>query len=258
MISISARLAFRSLPELGSWTTAGIRLLAVPIAMGLFYLALASGGGSAAVDPSDAVAAAAGVGAVSAAVATSSMIAHDRFESTLGLLVIATHHRAEMWMGRFLVLGGMGLLASCATAIVTLLIVQPVWTAAQWLGLLPVLLLASLSSIGFGFFLGALSLYFKDAFLLTNAAEFTLPIVCGVVAPISVFPQAMSTALFAIPATGAIEAGRVLANGEAASWLPAATLSLFMGGLFLAAGVLLWSVLERQARQHGTIDSVSI
>jgi ABC-2 type transport system permease protein len=255
----AAFIAYRSLPELGSWKAIATRVLAVPIGAGLFYLALASGGGTAPISASDAIAAGASVGAINAAIAASVLIAHDRFESTLPYLAIASHGRAAAWAGRLTLVTAIGTIAGVVTTVVALSIAGEQLPLESWAAVTLVLLLASASAIGLGFLLGAVSLRLSDSLLLANVAEYALPLICGAVAPLSVFPNALAACLRWIPPAGAVEAGRALANeGIGHEFWFDLVVSASSGILILIAGTVIWHFLERQARRDGSIESLSI
>ncbi|WP_426520655.1 hypothetical protein ACPPVQ_08755 [Diaminobutyricibacter sp. McL0618] len=252
-------IAVRSLPELQSWKTIAIRIGAVPVAAGLFYLALASGGGTTRVGSGDAIAAAASVGAINAAIAANVLIAHDRFESTLPYVTIASRGRTRAWAARLSTVMAIGIAASVVTVIVTLAVAGELRPGCTWVGIVAVLVVSSASAMGLGFLLGALSLIFGDSLLLANIAEYVLPLICGAVAPLSVFPDIVADTLRWIPPASAIEAGRLLANeGAGPAFWSALGAAICSGAAALTVGLLAWHSLERRARRDGSIESLSI
>lgn len=258
LFTSAAKLAFVSLPEAGSWILTLVRVVFVPIASGLFYLAMSSGG-TGELTPANGLTAAAAVGALSASMATSSLIASDRFEGTIALLAIAPRSQGMMWAGRLTVVLGLGLATSLITASATLVVTGAALTQREIGAILVALCAATLSSIGLGQFIGAMSLRMKDAFLLPNFGEFALPILCGVVAPITVFPSALQWLASVFPLTHATQAIRGLeANGLTSSFWVSVSLSIGVGLVWLICAMAAWRYFQRRARTTGDLEALSI
>lgn len=259
ILLISARLAFKSLPEFSTWVTVVVRVLAVPAATSLFYLAISSGAGMAPLQAANAIAAAAGVGAVSAAVAASVLVAQDRFNGTLTYLMIAPYSRISAWTGRFILVAGFGLVMAVIGLSVSLAITGQAFNLSQWAGIPAVLLVASLSSVGVGYALGAVSLRMRDSLLLANVAEYALPLLTGIVAPVSALPGGLEYVARLIPLTHAIEAGRTLvANGVTSAFWMQLLAGALTGIVWFVVGWYAWKVLEKRARAAGNVDALAI
>lgn len=258
LFTSAARIAFLSLPEAGSWLLTLVRVVFVPVASGLFYLAMSSGG-TGELTPANGLTAAAAVGALTASMAAASLLASDRFEGTIALLVIAPRSHGMMWAGRLTVVLGLGLATSLVTAIVTLFLTGAAFSFGELGAALLALCAATLSSIGVGQFIGALSLRMKDAFLLPNFSEFALPILCGVVAPIAVFPSALQWVASIFPLTHVTQAIRALAHtGITQTFWLALLLAVGVGVVWLAGAVAAWKVFQGRARATGDLEALSV
>lgn len=256
---MSARLTFKTLPEFSNWSTVAVSVFAVPGATSLFYLAISSGAGSVPPQAANALAAAAGVGAVSAAISASVLVAQDRFDGTLPFLLIAPHARMAAWSGRFVVVAGLGLLSASLGLVVSLTATGQSFDSSQWAAIPAVLAIASLGSMGLGYALGAVSLRMRDSLLLANIAGYALPLFTGVVAPVGAMPWGLEYVARLIPATHAIAAGRSLvATGVTVDFWLQLLASVFVGGLWFVVGWLLWRSLEKRARSAGNLDALAI
>lgn len=252
----SAKLAFLSLPEAGSWLLVIVRIVLIPIASGVFYLAMSSGG-TGVMTPANGLTAAAAVGALTSSVAAATLVATDRFEGTLALLVIAPRAQVPVWIGRLSVVLGIGLATSLVAAMVTLLITGSGFGSADVGPVLAGLLAATVSSIGLGQCIGALSLKLQDAFLLPNFAEYLLPLLCGVVAPVTVLPLPLQWLAQAFPLTHVTTAMRETAEfGATPTFWSALLVSLLVGAVWLALSVVVWKSLERAARRDGSFETL--
>lgn len=255
LLGISARLSLSTIPELGSTTIAIVRLVAVPITTGLFYLALATGAGSVAPSTGNALAAGAAVGAMAASMAASALVTLDKFEATIPHLLLASSGRIAAWTGRLSTLVGMGLITAITVSIVGLIIAPPSWQTGQWGLFVLTLLAAAFGGMGIGLLLGAIGLCMRDSLWLANLAEFVLPLICGAVAPVSVLPAPVQWITSVVPITPAISAARTLgAGGSIADVGSELALSLALGCVWLVAGLVSWRIVERLARSTGAFE----
>lgn len=112
------------------------------------------------------------------------------------------------------------------------------------------------AALGIGFLLGAVSLSLQDNLVLANVAEYVLPLLSGVVAPIVVLGEPLARAARVIPLSSLIEAGRVgIAEGMSDRFFAEYTLALVAGVLWLALAIVVWGRFERRARRYGAPDS---
>jgi ABC-2 type transport system permease protein len=254
LFAVSARLTLRTIPDLGSVTIAVVRLAAVPVTTGLFYLALATGGGAVSPSTGDALAAGAAVGALSASMAASSLVTLDKFEVTMPHLLLSTAGRPAAWAGRLSTLVGLGLITAIGVSIVGFLIAAPRWSPSEWSLVPAVLVVAAYGGVGIGTLLGALGLGMRDSLVFANFAEFSLPLLCGVVAPVSILPIPLQWAAAPIPITYAISAGRVLGSESGDAVVLELAISFLIGTFWLIAGLVAWRVVETRARSTGSFD----
>ena len=255
LFAISARLTLSTVPDLGSATIAFVRVVAVPVTTGLFYLALATGAGAVPPSTSNALAAGTAVGAMGASMAASALVTLDKFEGTMPHLLLASSGRAAAWAGRLFTLVGLGLVTAVTVSIVGLVIAPRHWEFPQLLLFVSTLVIAAFGGMGIGLLLGAIGLGLRDSLLLANFAEFFLPLICGAVAPIVVLPIPLQWITSIIPITPAISAARSL--GEGGSTVEVATqlvISIALGCVWLLAGLLAWRLVERVARSSGAFE----
>jgi len=255
---VSARIAWRTLPESLNWKTAAVRLLGAPVFTALFYLALVSGSGIGRVTPGDAVAAALGSGSIVAAVAVATLVAGDRFDGTLPFLFLATHARATAWLGRLCVVAGLGVASSTVALVLPFVVTGGPDRLGDWGALVIVLLCSAPATMGIGWVLGAVSLSLRDALAPANLAEYVLPLLCGVVVSTTMMPSAVAWVARGFPLTHVLEAGRVgIAEGLTASFWNHLGAGLITGLVWVVLGRFAWAVFVRRVRRTGTFDGLS-
>ena len=116
--------------------------------------------------------------------------------------------------------------------------------------------LAMYVAIGIGFLIGAASLSLRDSLLLSNIAEYVLPLAAGVVAPLSVLWHPIDLVARVIPLANLIEAGRTgVDEGMSEGFWGDYALALGTGVVWVIAAVVVWGRFERRARRVGTLES---
>ncbi len=169
--SAGLTIAMRTQPEFESWLIWAVRVIALPIFTGIFYLAMSTASGN----PSEsglgnALAAAVSTGAVATSVAASSLVAQDRLQGTLPYLVIARSNKLTSWAGRFSVLAATGMISSSMAATSAVLLTGSHLNFPLVGATVALLLLAITTSLGVGLVLGVLALRMKDSLFLANLA----------------------------------------------------------------------------------------
>ena len=246
-VQVGALIAWRTLPELGSPVLVAVRLVLVPGFTALFYLAIASGGDVGAATFGDALAAACVAAGVAAAVSAATLLSFDRFEGTAEQWALADRRAATLAsVGRNAVVLGLGL-ASGASSIVALTLlraVEPPSGQAAWMAAL-CLVVASLSGVGLGLFVGVVSSAMRDSLLLVNLTELGLPVVAGASAAITSLPGPAFWLAAALPTGWATEAARSV-EAAASSSLGDLGLALVAGALWGGGALLLRTTLAHR------------
>ncbi len=163
----------------------------------------------------------------------------------------------------FLVLAGRGaqwMPGGVATSLICLLVIgrafHLVWTPGQVAALIPLVILASMSSYCLGLALGAVVLSVPGVRnVVTSVVAAALPVVCGVVVPLGEWPSAVRAVGLCLPLTHALAAVRAMADGGAPmTFIREAGVAVVAAAGWLAVAwlVVRWT-LER-ARRRGSIE----
>lgn len=252
------RTTLRSMPEFGSPAAVAVQVLAAPVFTALFYLLMADWGvgGSAAVA---ALAALTGSCAVQAVTLVASALAEDRFEGTLPYLISMGGHAVRLWAGRMAAMLAVAVAGGCASLAATLLTGRLTQGGAgPVLGAVVLLVVSSLASLGVGLCVAAVSLVCTDALFLANLVGFVLPLVCGLVAPVSVFPQPLRCLAYAVPVSWMTDAARAVADGRVRDAAAAAGCGIAVGIGWLVLAVAVTAVCEHRSRRDANIDALGI
>ncbi|MFB7843653.1 ABC transporter permease [Microbacterium sp. NPDC056052] len=251
---IGARIAINSLPETRTVVTLLVRLAAVPLLTALFYVMLATGG-TTALTPADALAASLAVGAIQATVATCSLLATDRFEGTSTFHLTAPRPPIMLSAGRLSVPTIIGFVTGSITSVSLLLVSAASVSPSGWALALLTVATAVLGSVGLGYFLAALSLSLRDSLVTANLAGYFLPLVCGVVAPLTLFPAWAQIPLGILPLShGTTAAREFMTSGTTSSAWFSLTLCMLTGIGWAVVGAVVWRLQQRRALRIGTAE----
>lgn len=252
-VQAGALIAWRTLPELGSPTLVVVRLVLVPGFTALFYLAVASRGDLGDASFGDALAAACVAAGVAAAVSCATLLSFDRFEGTTEQWALADRRAASLAsFGRNAAVLGLGL-ASGVSSIVALTLlraVEPASGQAAWMATL-CLVVASVSGVGLGMFVGVVSSAMRDSLLLVNLTELGLPVLAGAAATITSLPAPAFWLAAALPTGWVTEAARSAGAAQTASGDLVA--ALVTGAVWAAAALALGAARARRHRDGRSV-----
>lgn len=252
--TIGARIAINSLPETRTVATTLVRLVVVPLFTALFYVMLATGGTSV-LRPADALAASLAVGAIQATVATCSLLATDRFEGTSAFHLTAPRLPMMLSAGRLTVPTAIGIVTGSITSVSLLLVSGTAISPSGWALALLTVAAAVLGSVGLGYFLAALSLSLRDSLVAANLAGYFLPLLCGVVAPLTLFPAWIQAPLGVLPLShGTTAAREFMTSGATSSAWFSLALCLLTGIGWAAVGAIVWRLQQHRALRIGTAE----
>ena len=269
-IRTGARVSIQSIPSLNSWNTAVIRMIIEPLLSTFLYVFLAgavSGGfnGAASVATSagfnhsliaSTLAAVMGACSISTSMTVSEALAWDRFEGTTPFVLTSAKVALPLWFGRIIALVTISLVSDAVTLFITMLVVSPsAFFVINMSVLMLLFLIVPVASTGFGIAIAAISMMMNDVYTISNALSAILPIVCGVIAPISVFPKMMQYVLYVIPVTHVTQVSRSIVDGSVNVDVSLLVI-LIVGALWAIVGVIIWNVGVAIQRRKGTLTNI--
>lgn len=182
-------------------------------------------------------------------------IGGERYSQTLSLLLTSPARRTPLFLGRSLPVIVNGLLCSLiALALGSLVLRVPIpWSAVPML--VVAVAVSAFSCTGLGLALAALGLRVRDVAVLSNIVMGVLLVFCGVNVALSSMPDWMVAIGRVLPLTHGIEAARATVAGAA----PADVLGLLateaaIGTVYLALGLIMLALFERESRRSATLD----
>lgn len=218
--AVAFRMTLRSMPSMGSVPTTIVQIVAAPVFNTLFYMMLAWSGvlladPSASTGAGPAIAALVGSGCVGVCTLVAETLANDRFEGTMPYMLLGGSSALVLWAGRIGAMLVVGVLSDLASLLAVMATVGPFALSwAHWLLVAALILVSSLACLGVGLLVAVASLAMSDELFLSNTVGYVLPLVCGVVAPVSVFPRPFAAVLYVLPLPWLTDAARDLAAGD--------------------------------------------
>jgi ABC-2 type transport system permease protein len=181
-------------------------------------------------------------------------IAGERYQQTLGYILIAPVGRVPLFLGRAMpvilngfVVAGFSLLVGGALLGVT-------FPAGAYLPLALVVLVAAVSCTGLGLVNAGLGLRIRETSVLSNILVGLLLIFCGANVPIASLPNWMARISSALPMTHAIEAARAVANGASVTSVDGLLVrELGVGLVYVILGFGIIRYFETQSRRHASL-----
>lgn len=188
--------------------------------------------------------------------AMSQTIAGERFQRTLGCILVSPARRLPLFLGRALPVVANGALVS-AIALATGSAVLGVHVQAGSLAPLAlVVVVTAFSCTGLGLINAALGLRIREVAVLSNVIFGFLLVFTGANVPLDEMPAWMATTAQGLPLTHGIEAARRLAEGE--TLVDVGGLlggEVVVGVAYGLVGYLLLRLMELQSRYHATLET---
>jgi len=183
-------------------------------------------------------------------------IAGERYQQTLGHVLVTPAGRLPLFLGRSLpvILNG-AFVAAFSLAVAGLLLGINI-PASALAPILIVVLVTAFSCTGLGLVNAGIGLRVRENAVLSNILFGLLLIFSGANVNLDTLPSWMAAISEGVPLTHGIEAARRLADGRSlgdVSGLVAAELAV--GAAYAVAGYALLRFMERQARTHATLET---
>jgi ABC-2 type transport system permease protein len=181
-------------------------------------------------------------------------IAGERFQQTLGYILVSPAGRLPLFLGRALPVILNGFFVAGFSLVVGGLILGVTFSASTFAPLALVVLVASLSCTGLGLINAGLGLRIRETSVLSNILVGILLIFCGANVPISALPNWMAQIASWLPLTHAIEAARAVANGSSITAVQGLIgRELVVGVIYAVAGLSIIRFFETQSRRHASL-----
>ena len=182
-------------------------------------------------------------------------IGGERYQQTLGAILVSPAPRIPLFFGRSLPVVLNGAFVAAFSLVVGSLILGVHLPASSLAPLALVVLIASFSCTGLGLLNAALSLRIRENAVLSNVVFGFLLIFTGANVPLDSLPGWMSTAAQGMPFTHAIAAARKLAAGAGLGDVGGLVgAELLVGAIYGLAGYGLLRWFETQSRRHATLE----
>ncbi len=187
--------------------------------------------------------------------AMSNTIAGERYQQTLGYILVSPARRIPLFVGRSLPVLVNGAITSAFAFTVGGAILGIHVPAGALAPLAMTILLAAASCTGLGLLSAAVGFLVRETATLNNIVFGILLVFCGVNVSLDDLPGWMSTLAQGMPLTHAIEAARGLADGASVSAVGGLLgAEALVGGAYAALGYGLLRTLETLSRRNATLE----
>jgi ABC-2 type transport system permease protein len=187
--------------------------------------------------------------------AMSQSIGGERFQETLGAILVSPAPRIPLFFGRSLPVVLNGAFVAAFSLVVGSLLLGVHLPASSLAPLGLTILIAAFSCTGLGLINAAVSLRIRENAVLSNVIFGFLLIFTGANVPLDDLPDWMSTAAQGMPFTHAIAAARKLADGASLGDVKGLLgAELLIGVIYGVAGYLLLRWFETLSRRHASLE----
>jgi ABC-2 type transport system permease protein len=182
-------------------------------------------------------------------------IAGERYQQTLGFILVTPARRLPLFLGRALPVIANGFFVSVFALVVGSALLDVHVPGSAWAPLALVTALCAFSCTGLGLINAGLGLIVRETAVLSNIIFGLLLIFCGANVPLDELPGWMRTISDGLPFTHGIEAARRLADGETlgdVGGLVGAEAAI--GVIYVAVGYGMLRSLEVLSRRNATLE----
>jgi ABC-2 type transport system permease protein len=182
-------------------------------------------------------------------------VAGERYQRTLGYLLVTPAPRLPLFLGRALPVVANGFLVAAFSLVVGSAIVGVEIPASSYAPILLAVLISAFGCTGFGLLGAGMGLLIREQAVLANILFGLLLVFTGANVPVDELPGWMQSVSGALPFTHGIEAARRIADGEtlrAVAGLLAAEAAI--GLAYTAAGFAFIRGAEVASRRYATLE----
>ena len=187
--------------------------------------------------------------------AMTNTIAGERFQQTLGFLLVSPARRLPLFLGRAIPVVVNGFFVAAFSMLVAGVLLGLDIPTSALVPMALVIAASAFSCTGLGLVLAGLGLIVRETAVFLNIVFGFLLVFTGANVPLDVLPGWMSAISQGLPFTHGIDAARRLADGESLAEVSNLIVTeLGLGVVYAMAGFAFLLLLERQSRRHATLD----
>lgn len=182
-------------------------------------------------------------------------IGEERFAGTLPLILSTPANRFAVFCGRGLVHALDGMVSVAVALLLASLVFRINFSQTNWGVLAAAIVVAALSTTGFGLLLGSVSLMVRDVYIVMNTAYLILLALAGVTVPVRLLPEWAVWITPLLPVSRSAEAARGALSGASMHTVAGSLgIELLVGSGYMVLGFLVYRYLEVASRRCGQYD----
>ena len=179
----------------------------------------------------------------------------ERYEHTLGLILVSPARRVPLFLGRALPVIVNGFVVSLFALTVGAFILGVSLPLSVLPLLAVVLAVSAFACTGLGLVTAGIALRVRETAVVSNVIFGLLLIFCGVNAPLSSLPRWMAMVANWLPLTHGIAAARKIAAGATFTDVSSTVaVEAGVGSMYLIIGLVLLRFFEVESRRHATLE----
>lgn len=187
--------------------------------------------------------------------AMANTVAGERFQQTLGIILVTPARRLPLFLGRSLPVITSGFVVSAFSLVVGGVLLGIDVPAAAVLPIALVTAVCAFSCTGLGLVNAAIGLRVRETAVLSNILFGFLLVFCGVNVSLDALPGWMAAVGRALPLSHGIEAARQLGDGAAFGGVGGLVLvEVAIGLVYAVIGLALLRFFELRSRRHATLE----
>jgi ABC-2 type transport system permease protein len=188
--------------------------------------------------------------------AMTNTIAGERFQQTLGFVLVSPAGRVPLFLGRSLPVIVNGAVCAALSLLLAGLIVGIDVPASAFAPLVLVTLVSAFSCTGLGLVTAGIGLRVRETAVLLNIIFGLMLVFTGANVPLETLPDWMESVSRVIPFRHGIEAARELADGATLGDVRGLVgAELLVGCVYAVAGYQVLRFMERQSRLHASLET---
>ena len=182
-------------------------------------------------------------------------IAGERYQQTLGYLLVTPAARLPLFLGRALPVIGNSMFVAAFSLLVAGLLVGIDVPLSSWAPIAVVLLISVFSCTGLGLICAGIGLRVRETAVLSNIIFGLLLIFTGANVPLDELPGSMQAVGERVPLTHGIQAARRVADGSALTDVGGLLATEFViGVVYTFLGYQLIRLMEHASRKHASLQ----
>ncbi|MCL4336633.1 MAG: ABC transporter permease [Candidatus Thermoplasmatota archaeon] len=191
----------------------------------------------------------------SAVFSVANITSQDKWQGTLTGIIVSPANRMALLVGRASFQIVMSTMISAIGLVYAHFLFGVSFYGADFTGVILILVITSVTMMGFGLLISSIGLYLRTAMIMANVFLFISLLVCGVNFPIYYLPSWLRVLSYVIPMTYGVSAMRLAISGSSIPELSGIIFTeISVGIIVILVAYVLMKLFEYLARKTGRLE----